>query len=57
MRNIRISYQKIGEDARNTGMQEIDHVEREYLKVFPELTGKFSAHICENADGVHLEGE
>lgn len=30
-------------------------VEREYLKVFPHLKGKYSAHICESADGVHLE--
>ena len=33
----------------------IEHVEKEYLKVFPELEGKFSAHICETADGVHLD--
>ena len=30
-------------------------VTREYLKVFPELEGKFSVHICETADGVHLD--
>ncbi len=29
-------------------------VEREYLKVFPELKGKYSTHICESADGVML---
>ena len=29
-------------------------VEREYLKVFPHLKGKYSAHICESADGVKL---
>lgn len=33
----------------------VETVESEYLKVFPELTGKFSAHICETADGVHLD--
>ena len=33
----------------------VEHVEKEYLKVFPELEGKFSAHICETADGVHLD--
>lgn len=26
----------------------------DYLKVFPELKGKFSVHICESADGVIL---
>lgn len=26
----------------------------EYLKVFPELEGKYSVHICESADGVSL---
>ena len=29
-------------------------MEREYLKAFPELRGKYSAHICESADGVRL---
>ena len=29
-------------------------VTEEYLKVFPELTGKYSFHICESADGVSL---
>ena len=29
-------------------------VTREYLKVFPELEGKFSVHFCESADGVDL---
>ena len=29
-------------------------VTREYLKVFPHLEGKYSVHICESADGVHL---
>ena len=29
-------------------------VTREYLKVFPQLDGKYSVHICESADGVHL---
>ena len=31
-----------------------EKVEREYLKEFPLLKGKFSVHICESADGVHL---
>ncbi len=31
-----------------------EKVEREYLKVFPALEGKYSAHICESADGVQL---
>lgn len=30
------------------------HVEREYLKAFPNLEGKYSAHICVSADGVKL---
>lgn len=29
-------------------------VTNEYLKVFPELKGKFSVHICESADGIGL---
>ena len=29
-------------------------VEREYLARFPELTGKYSAHLCRTADGVRL---
>lgn len=30
-------------------------VEREYLREFPHLEGKYSAHICESADGVNLK--
>lgn len=29
-------------------------VEREYLKVFPHLEGKYSVHICETTNGVDL---
>lgn len=29
-------------------------VEEEYLKAFPELKGKYSAHICHTSDGVKL---
>ena len=29
-------------------------VTEQYLKVFPELEGKYSVHICESADGVSL---
>ncbi len=32
----------------------IEKVGREYLKAFPELEGKYSAHICISADGVNL---
>lgn len=32
-----------------------EKVEREYLKAFPLLAGKYSAHICESADGVRLK--
>ena len=32
----------------------LERVEREYLKAFPELKGKYSAHICHSADGVKL---
>jgi galactokinase/galacturonokinase len=31
-----------------------EDVEGEYLKAFPHLAGKYSAHICETADGVKL---
>lgn len=31
-----------------------ERVTREYLRAFPALTGKYSVHICESADGVHL---
>ena len=30
-------------------------VTREYLKEFPHLEGKYSVHICDSADGVHLK--
>ncbi len=33
----------------------LETVEREYLKKFPELKGKYSAHICESADGIQLD--
>ena len=29
-------------------------VESEYLKRFPRLEGKYSAHLCRTADGVRL---
>ena len=32
----------------------IENVTGEYLKAFPHLSGKYSAHICESADGVKL---
>lgn len=32
----------------------LETVEKEYLKAFPLLDGKYSAHICESADGVKL---
>ncbi len=32
----------------------LEKVEREYLKAFPQLEGKYSAHICHSADGVKL---
>ena len=31
-----------------------ENVTREYLKVFPQLSEKFSVHLCESADGVRL---
>ena len=31
-------------------------VGREYLKVYPALEGKYSAHVCAFADGVRLDG-
>ena len=31
-----------------------ENVTREYLKLFPELEGKYSVHICHSADGVKL---
>ena len=31
-------------------------VTREYLKLFPNLEGKYSVHMCESADGVCLGG-
>ena len=33
----------------------MEKVEREYLKAFPNLEGKYSAHICTSADGVKLQ--
>lgn len=32
--------------------QILEKVGREYLQAFPELEGKYSAHICQSADGV-----
>ncbi len=32
----------------------LENVEKEYLEAFPNLKGKYSAHICHTADGVHL---
>ncbi|MBQ1194621.1 MAG: GHMP kinase [Clostridia bacterium] len=32
----------------------IEKITREYLEAFPHLEGKYSAHICESADGVKL---
>ena len=32
----------------------LEKVEREYLKTFPNLKDKYSAHICHTADGVKL---
>ena len=32
----------------------LEKVGREYLKAFPNLEGKYSAHICESADGAIL---
>lgn len=32
----------------------LEKVEKDYLKAFPALRGKYSAHICTTADGVHL---
>ena len=31
-----------------------EQVEKEYLETYPELKGKYSAHICNTADGVKL---
>lgn len=33
----------------------LQRVESEYLKAFPDLRGKYSAHICHTADGVKLD--
>lgn len=32
----------------------LERVETEYLKEFPHLQGKYSAHICQSADGVRV---
>lgn len=32
----------------------LENVEHEYLAAFPDLKGKYSAHICHTADGVRL---
>lgn len=33
----------------------VETVTKRYLEEFPHLEGKYSAHICESADGVNLE--
>ncbi|MBQ8228018.1 MAG: GHMP kinase [Clostridia bacterium] len=35
--------------------QIIETVTKKYLKEFPEMRGKYSAHLCESADGVNLK--
>ena len=32
----------------------LENVEKKYLEAFPEMKGKYSAHICHTADGVSL---
>ena len=32
----------------------VETVSKQYLEIFPGLTGKYSAHICQSADGVKL---
>ena len=32
----------------------LSFVQEKYLKVFPNLKGKYSAHICQSPDGVTL---
>ena len=32
----------------------VETVSKRYLEIFPGLTGKYSAHICQSADGVKL---
>ncbi len=32
----------------------LEKVEREYIKAFPHLEDKYSAHICESADGINI---
>ena len=39
---------------RKKGKLPRETVTKEYLKAFPYLQGKYSFHICESADGVHL---
>ena len=34
----------------------LERVKREYLKSFPELSEKYSAYVCDTADGVKLGG-
>ena len=34
----------------------IENVRNQYIAAFPHLSDKFSAHICETADGVKIEG-
>ncbi len=33
----------------------VETVTSEYLATFPEMKGRYSVHICESADGVHLD--
>ena len=35
----------------------LEKVEREYLKSFPELSGRYSAYVCDTADGIKLGGD
>ena len=43
----------MAEDKKKDEFAVIDITE-EYLKAFPELEGRYSAYVCESADGVRL---
>ena len=36
------------------GVESEEEFTEEYLKAFPELEGRYSAYVCESADGVRL---
>ena len=47
-----IEEEEVGERSDNLIKQIVEKVGAAYLKEFPALQGKYSAHICDSANGI-----